>query len=404
MTEANKLETKGLLDRIIGAIYGLDPSVKAIIVIIGMVMLGFLPTLALADESTIFYEAPVAGSPGPGVIGNNTNPTDSSSVIIGGQLGNGQGNTSIGFASGVVNPGDWNTSVGNNAGGHGNGSFNSSLGYGAGGTSSGDSNVSVGENSGRLVNGDNNTAIGSWSGFLVSGDDNISIGSNANSGTTASNTVAIGNAAASYGEGGIAIGQAAGAGTTFNPDSIAIGNFSAASGTNAIAIGTQSVANGENSVALGAGSIANRDNTVSVGSPGAERQITSVADGVDDFDAVNVRQLNAVIATVGGGGVPGPSFADIDRLDRRIDDLDSKIDSIAKKAYAGVAIAMASAVPVVTHKGGRSAIVGLGHYGGQSAIAGGVSYMTQSEKLISVNIGAATSGDVGIKAGMSWAF
>lgn len=388
MSEANELKPQGLLDRIIIAIMGLDPSVKAIIVIMGLVFLGFLPTLALAAESTIFYEAPVAGSPGPGVIGNNASPADSSSVIIGGQLGNGEGNTSLGYAAGITNPGDWNTSVGNNAGNNGDGDFNASLGYGAGGSSSGDSNVSVGENSGRLVNGDNNAAIGQWSGFRVTGSDNISIGSNANSGVTNDNSIAIGNNAISSGSAGISLGQFA---NSVGFESMALGNFSSATGNN--------------SVALGSGSVADRDNTVSVGAPGAERQITNVADGVDDFDAVNVRQLNAAIATVGGGvGTPGPSFADIDRLDRRIDDLDSKIDSIAKKAYAGVAIAMASAVPVVTHKGGRSAIVGLGHYGGQSAIAGGVSYMTQSEKLISVNVGAATSGDVGIKAGMSWAF
>lgn len=66
MTEANKLESKGLLDRIIMAIMGIDPSVKAIIIIMALVFLGFLPTLALADQSTIFYEAPVAGSPGRG--------------------------------------------------------------------------------------------------------------------------------------------------------------------------------------------------------------------------------------------------------------------------------------------------------------------------------------------------
>ncbi len=46
---------------------------------------------------------------------------------------------------------------------------------------------------------------------------------------------------------------------------------------------------------------------VSVGSPGHERQITNVAAGTDDTDAVNLAQLNAAIesigGTAGGGGV-----------------------------------------------------------------------------------------------------
>ena len=55
-----------------------------------------------------------------------------------------------------------------------------------------------------------------------------------------------------------------------------------------------------NAVALGAGSIADEANTVSVGSAGNERKITNVADGVNDFDAVNKKQLNAVDTKVTG--------------------------------------------------------------------------------------------------------
>src|SRR5690606_41157957 len=49
-----------------------------------------------------------------------------------------------------------------------------------------------------------------------------------------------------------------------------------------------------NSVALGSGSIADRERTVSVGAAGLERQITNVAAGTEDTDAVNVAQLNEV--------------------------------------------------------------------------------------------------------------
>ena len=47
-------------------------------------------------------------------------------------------------------------------------------------------------------------------------------------------------------------------------------------------------------MALGQGSIADEENTLSVGSDGSERRITNVAAGVNDTDAVNMSQLNAV--------------------------------------------------------------------------------------------------------------
>ena len=51
-------------------------------------------------------------------------------------------------------------------------------------------------------------------------------------------------------------------------------------------------------MALGAKSVANKENTVSVGSDTLKRKIINVADGTEDYDAVNVRQLNAVEAKI----------------------------------------------------------------------------------------------------------
>ncbi|PRY02762.1 YadA family autotransporter adhesin, partial [Paraburkholderia sp. BL25I1N1] len=70
------------------------------------------------------------------------------------------------------------------------------------------------------------------------------------------------------------------------PDSQAIGADSVAIGGNAKSLAA-------NSVALGSNSVADRANTVSVGSAGNERQITNVAAGTADTDAVNVAQLKA---------------------------------------------------------------------------------------------------------------
>uniref|UniRef100_UPI0038B84BE6 beta strand repeat-containing protein n=1 Tax=Paraburkholderia caffeinilytica TaxID=1761016 RepID=UPI0038B84BE6 len=68
---------------------------------------------------------------------------------------------------------------------------------------------------------------------------------------------------------------------------------SQATGAESVAIGGNAQSLAANSVALGSNSVADRANTVSVGAAGAERQITNVAAGTADTDAVNVAQLKA---------------------------------------------------------------------------------------------------------------
>jgi len=78
-------------------------------------------------------------------------------------------------------------------------------------------------------------------------------------------------------------------------DAVAVGDGSgvqAASGT-AIGQGAQVEAGATGAVAIGQGSVADRANTVSVGSAGNERQVANVADGTEDTDAANVRQMEA---------------------------------------------------------------------------------------------------------------
>ncbi|MCD9085557.1 ESPR-type extended signal peptide-containing protein [Stenotrophomonas sp. SY1] len=76
---------------------------------------------------------------------------------------------------------------------------------------------------------------------------------------------------------------------------LALGNGAVASGKDSTALGNNSQATGSNSVALGNGSVASRDNSVSVGSVGQERQLTNVAAGTEDTDAVNVAQLKQTV-------------------------------------------------------------------------------------------------------------
>ncbi|CAD6530719.1 YadA-like family protein [Paraburkholderia metrosideri] len=80
------------------------------------------------------------------------------------------------------------------------------------------------------------------------------------------------------------------------PDSIA-------SGIDSVAIGGGANASAKNSVALGANSVADRADTVSVGASGAERQITNVAAGTADTDAVNVGQLKSAGIVDSNGNV-----------------------------------------------------------------------------------------------------
>lgn len=130
-------------------------------------------------------------------------------------------------------------------------------------------------------------------------------------------------------------------------NSVAVGPNAVARGDSSVAIGRNAQANAANSVALGAGSVADRSNTVSVGSPGAERQITNVADGTAPTDAVNVRQLNAAIG------------------DAR------------KAAFAGVAAAAALANVTPIEAGRTHLNVGVANFKGETSF--GMSVVKRSE-------------------------
>ncbi|MFL9999214.1 YadA-like family protein [Paraburkholderia sediminicola] len=117
------------------------------------------------------------------------------------------------------------------------------------------------------------TAVGF--GAEVTGDDSAAMGAFARA--TASNTTAAG------------VGAQA-----MNNGASAIGGWSQATGLTSSAVGYYSKATADNAVALGAYSVADRANTVSVGTTLAQRQITNVAAGTENTDAVNVSQLKTV--------------------------------------------------------------------------------------------------------------
>ena len=115
-----------------------------------------------------------------------------------------------------------------------------------------------------------------------------------------------------------------------------------------------------------------------VGLNNGGQRITNVAPGKDGTDAANVNQL------IGLGT-----------------ELQNNINQVGKKAYAGVAGAIAQgSIPQVTSPGETGIGVGSGYYGGQSAMAIGVSAMSDGGNwIVKGNFSANTDGHVGVGAG-----
>ena len=192
---------------------------------------------------------------------------------------------------------------------------------------------------------------------------------------------------------------AAGAGSTASGNnSTAAGSGSTASGNNSTAVGSGSSATGDNSVAIGAGSVASTSNAVSVGSPGNERTITNVANGVNATDAVNVGQLGEAINQAENWSK--------DYVDQRFQTVDRQLNQVGNRANAGIASAMALAsMPQAYQPNQSSAAVSLGAFHGETGIAVGVSTITESGRYVfKLNATTNSRGDAGagVGAGVVW--
>lgn len=226
---------------------------------------------------------------------------------------------------------------------------------------------------------------------------------------------------------------AAGAGTM----GAAVGANATVSASNGVAVGANASAAAANSVALGASSVADRANTVSVGAQGAERQVTNVAAGTQSTDAVNVGQLNPVVAGLGGGAhvetatgvVTGPAYQldgqtyynvgdalgsldttvqrnreGLARLDNRIDQTNRAIDDVARNAYSGIAATTALTMVPEVDPGKRFALgLGAATYRGYQAVAVGASARVNDRVKLKAGVGMASGGPTaGIGASMQW--
>ena len=211
-----------------------------------------------------------------------------------------------------------------------NGSTNSansvSIGFVAGGGSNGAGNVAIGSNAGKQVTGNNNISLGNTAGTVLNNNvytsESILLGTDARvTGSTSSKSI---NSV-------IAIGKGAEGSAT---SATSIGINANASAENAMALGPSSKATAYNGVALGSFSEANtaggtagynvntsrtdkyagltglaltaNTGAVSIGSSTKTRQITNLAAGTNDTDAVNVAQLKSVnLAVKGNSGAGG---------------------------------------------------------------------------------------------------
>ncbi|PCF93588.1 hypothetical protein CPA45_21465, partial [Vreelandella nigrificans] len=193
------------------------------------------------------------------------------------------------------------------------------IGTGAGQNVDGNQTTAIGHQAGARVTGDHNVAVGSHAGENLQGDFNIAIGHEANrnageveratavGGQTnaARNAVALGYGAEA-GDSGVALG----ANTTASSMGVALGRNASADG-GSIALGSSSVARSTDAEGTGylTGSAFTDGTVVSVGNSNdvrTTRRIVNVADGAQDYDAVNVRQLQSSqqsVANLVGGGV-----------------------------------------------------------------------------------------------------
>lgn len=187
------------------------------------------------------------------------------------------------------------------------------IAIGNGAQAVGTSSISIG--TGNIVSGNRSGAIGDPS--IINGTDSYSVGNNNTIGSTTANAFALGN--------NIYLGaDAKGVDTASVSGAVALGSNASVTQPGGVALGQGSVASTPANVSgydPSTGSISSDTSptwrstlaAVSVGGPGNTRQITNVAAGQSETDAVNVAQLQAVSNQVASGAVHYFSVNDASR-------------------------------------------------------------------------------------------
>src|SRR5690606_24411100 len=182
---------------------------------------------------------------------------------------------------------------------------------------------------------------------------------------------------------------------------IAIGNNSAAVEDDAVVLGANAVAGARNAVALGQGSANFRADTVSVGSSELQRQITNVAAGTEDTDAVNKAQLDEVAATVDGAVANAVQYDDADKDSitlagadgTTIDNLaDGRIGSGSQQAINGGQL-YGSLDSVAAILGGGATVTAIGTISAPTYTVQGGDYFSVADALGALDASLTDFGD-----------
>lgn len=174
-------------------------------------------------------------------------------------------------------------------------------------------------------------------------------------------------------------------------------------------------------MALGAKSVANKENTVSVGSDTLKRKIVNVADGTENYDAVNVRQLNAVETKI---GQVNNQFTQVDskftQVNNRLEGTENKLGQIDSQfthvntrlnrtdlrinRVGASAAALASLKPAQLGEDDKFALsLGVGSYKNVQAMAMGAVFKPAENVLLNV-AGSFSGSEKIVGAGVSWKF
>ncbi len=263
---------------------------------------------------------------------------------------------------------------------------------------------------------------GSGTGGVENGQQSVSIGFRVQA--TGNNAIAQGSDAQAAGNSAIAQGSNVRATGDY---STAMGAYTRASASFGVALGANSESTRESGKSTGVSGYVPEGTTISdedkssatwtstmgeasVGytkSNGEKetRQVTHVAAGSQDTDAVNVAQLRAVNANVN---------ADMQKLDQKFENrfneqahqFNNRIDNVEKDAQAGIAMAIATAGLPQAYLPGKSMFaVGAGTYRGEQGYAMGVSHITDGGHWMLKATGSGNSqghfgGSVGV--GYQW--
>ena len=225
--------------------------------------------------------------------------------------------------------------------------------------------------------GPNANCVSQADGFELRTPAGIAIGGNRITGLGATgaaafageeNSIAFGNGSVTDATalGSIALGTNAGVGAGAT-GAVALGTGATATGVNGVALGANSIAaRGPQAdyAAIGLAALQNSAGEVSVGTVGGERQITNVAAGSADTDAVNVSQLAGVRAQIGTVASGAVQYDDATRASVTL----GGVGAAAPVALRNVAAGTLDATSTEAVNGGQLATV-AGQVGTLSTLA-----------------------------------